>query len=144
MPLASPDTNNFNTAGPVCYRTNQTINGWGLLQLRRPDAHRRRSGPHLRRDAPDPVVGRLYCFSVTGGTFRGPACTRGEPARRDALTRAVRAPPSFANLFLDLAINALSLVVGGAAAVAGPTERPTTATARSRTPSSTTSSWIPT
>jgi mannan endo-1,4-beta-mannosidase len=37
-PCANPitftgNTNNFNTTGPVCYRTSQTINGWGCFNM---------------------------------------------------------------------------------------------------------------
>ena len=63
------NTNNFNTTGPVCYRTNATINGWGCYNF----AGRTLTvGGQARTCGQMPLIRSsdgYYYFSVTGGTY---------------------------------------------------------------------------
>jgi aryl-phospho-beta-D-glucosidase BglC (GH1 family) len=63
------NTNNFNTTGPVCYRTNAPISGWGCYNF---DGRTVTVGGQARTCGQMPLVrssdGYVY-FSVTGGTY---------------------------------------------------------------------------
>jgi GH35 family endo-1,4-beta-xylanase len=73
-PCANPitftsNTGNFNTTGPVCYRTNATINGWGCYNF---EGRTVTVGGQARTCGQMPVTRSsdgFYYFSATGGTF---------------------------------------------------------------------------
>jgi len=63
------NTGNFNTAGAVCYRTNQTINGWGCSNF---DGRTVTVGGQSRTCGQLPLTRSAdgyYYFAVTAGTF---------------------------------------------------------------------------
>src|SRR5262249_14602601 len=63
------NTNNFNTTGPACYRTNAMINGWGCYNF---DGRTLTVGGQARACGQMPVTRSpdgYYYFAVTGGTF---------------------------------------------------------------------------
>ena len=63
------NTNNFNTTGPVCYRTNATINGWGCYNF---DGRTVTVGGQARACGQMPLARSpdgYYYFAATGGTF---------------------------------------------------------------------------
>jgi aryl-phospho-beta-D-glucosidase BglC (GH1 family) len=63
------NTGNFNTTGAVCYRTNQTINGWGCSNF---DGRSLTVGGQARTCGQLPLTRSAdgyYYFSVTGGTY---------------------------------------------------------------------------
>jgi mannan endo-1,4-beta-mannosidase len=64
------NTNNFNTTGAVCYRTSQTINGWGCYNL---DGRTLRVNDTAVTCGQTPLPARwsdgYYYFSVTAGTY---------------------------------------------------------------------------
>jgi aryl-phospho-beta-D-glucosidase BglC (GH1 family) len=63
------NTNNFNTAGAVCYRTSATINGWGCYNF---DGRTLTVGGQARTCGQMPLIRSsdgYYYFSVTGGTY---------------------------------------------------------------------------
>ncbi len=63
------NTGNFNTTGAVCYRTNQTINGWGCSNF---DGRTLTVGGQARTCGQLPLTRSAdgyYYFSVTGGTY---------------------------------------------------------------------------
>ncbi len=63
------NTGNFNTTGAVCYRTSQTINGWGCSNF---DGRTLTVGGQARTCGQLPLTRSAdgyYYFSVTGGTY---------------------------------------------------------------------------
>jgi aryl-phospho-beta-D-glucosidase BglC (GH1 family) len=65
----SGNTGNFNTTGPVCYRTNANINGWGCFNF---DGRTVTVGGVARTCGQTPLnrsSDGFYYFSVTGGAF---------------------------------------------------------------------------
>jgi endoglucanase len=63
------NTGNFNTTGAACYRTSQTVNGWGCSNF---DGRTLTVGGQARTCGQLPLTRStdgFYYFSVTGGTF---------------------------------------------------------------------------
>jgi endoglucanase len=63
------NTGNFNTTGAACYRTSQTINGWGCSNF---DGRTLTVGGQSRTCGQLPLTRSsdgFFYFSVTGGAF---------------------------------------------------------------------------